>query len=377
LKSLIKKILRETTLITEGPICGDKTGDACGNCGDGYVWTDSYVTNSCICNHPQGAVCHSTGMYGYGGTPALTPNTVKGYKGRPRLRESGPPGIVNITGTYKDVKPHYNFQSQGPMPGRVRGPGYDFESKGPEGVNYFMEEDGDEVNPWAICTSSLGLEGKKRKDYSQTEKNKYEKCVLSMKGKIEESNIEKLIKKTLRESRQLLKESCTCYTENPVSGGPMLVYDLCGQGTQAASCSCCCSAWLHPHYVEDQPCLTTMVVPSSGGDDELSLYADDFLTVDDTGNVGDGLDIERDIQRGDLIKKTKNYGFGDKAIHSLRLREQENIAATLYKQDTAHRDDDTGTVIASTQMLDIMNVKLDTLTDIVTEIQENLSRDWM
>jgi hypothetical protein len=53
------------SIINEGPICGDKTGDACGNCGDGYVWTDSHVTNSCICNHSNGAVCHSTGSYIY------------------------------------------------------------------------------------------------------------------------------------------------------------------------------------------------------------------------------------------------------------------------------------------------------------------------
>jgi len=59
LRRLTKKILNE------GPICGDKTGDACGNCGDGYVWTDSHVTNSCICNHSNGAVCHSTGSYIY------------------------------------------------------------------------------------------------------------------------------------------------------------------------------------------------------------------------------------------------------------------------------------------------------------------------
>ena len=32
-----------------------------------------------------------------------------------------------------------------------------------------------------------------------------------------------IIKKALHEEKQLLKESCTCYTENPVSGGPALV----------------------------------------------------------------------------------------------------------------------------------------------------------
>tara|TARA_R110001592_G_scaffold125587_1_gene335693 strand:+ start:363 stop:1355 length:993 start_codon:yes stop_codon:yes gene_type:complete len=115
--------------------------------------------------------------------------------------------------------------------------------------------------------------------------------------------MEKLIKKILRENKQLLKESCTCYTANPVGGGPMLVYDLCQQGTQAASCSCCCQAWLHPTYVDQQECLTTSVAPpSSGGDDELGLYSNDFLTVDDsdTGGGGTGF-IERDNKRANIL----------------------------------------------------------------------------
>ena len=114
--------------------------------------------------------------------------------------------------------------------------------------------------------------------------------------------MEKLIKKILRENRQLLKESCTCYTANPVGGGAMLVYDLCQQGTQAASCSCCCSAWLHPTYVDQQECLTTSVAPPSSGGDELGLYSNDFLTVDDsdTGTGGTGF-IERDNKRANIL----------------------------------------------------------------------------
>tara|TARA_R110002012_G_scaffold243570_1_gene418133 strand:+ start:20 stop:1798 length:1779 start_codon:yes stop_codon:yes gene_type:complete len=115
--------------------------------------------------------------------------------------------------------------------------------------------------------------------------------------------MEKLIKKILRENRQLLKESCTCYTANPVGGGPMLVYDLCQQGTQAASCSCCCQAWLHPTYVDQQECLTTSVAPPNSGDDnELGLYSNDFLTVDDsdTGGGGTGF-IERDNKRANIL----------------------------------------------------------------------------
>ena len=117
--------------------------------------------------------------------------------------------------------------------------------------------------------------------------------------------MEKLIKKILRENKQLLKESCTCYTANPVGGGPMLVYDLCQQGTQAASCSCCCSAWLHPTYVDQQECLTTSVAPPSSGDDnELGLYSNDFLTVDDldTGDGGKSTGfIERDNKRANIL----------------------------------------------------------------------------
>ena len=142
------------------------------------------------------------------------------------------------------------------------------------------------------------------------------------------------LKKTLinEANKQLLKESCTCYTANPVGGGAMLVYDLCGQGTQAASCSCCCSAWLHPTYVDQQPCLTTSVVPpsSGGGDDDdgLGLYANDFLTVDDLdtgdggsylgGNLGmkdKGLKstdfIEKDNLRGDILMPKDREGSGD------------------------------------------------------------------
>jgi hypothetical protein len=167
-----------------------------------------------------------------------------------------PPGAFNVTGTYKDVKPNYTFRSQGPIPGRIHGPGYDFESKGPEGVNYFMEEEDEGANPWAICTSSLGLEGKKRKDYTNLEKGKYEKCVLGMKKKIKESRIKSVINRVLKE-------------------------------------------------------------------------------------------------------------------------EGEDIAATLYKQDTSYRDTDTGEVVASTEMLDRMNAKLDALTTMVTAIQDNLSRDWV
>ncbi len=38
-----------------------------------------------------------------------------------------------------------------------------------------------EKNPWAICTSSLGLEGKKKDDYTKGEEKKFERCVLDVK----------------------------------------------------------------------------------------------------------------------------------------------------------------------------------------------------
>ena len=66
------------------------------------------------------------------------------------IKESLPPGAtLSVTGVYPDVKPFYNFQSQGPQPGRIFAPGYNFqstgpynfESRGPEGVDYFTEED--------------------------------------------------------------------------------------------------------------------------------------------------------------------------------------------------------------------------------------------
>ena len=83
------------------------------------------------------------------------------------------------------------------------------------------------------------------------------------------NRLRNIIKRTLNEKKQLLKESCTCYTQNPVSGGPALVYYTCagqsGNATVAASCSCCCNAWLHPDDVADDDCLTTSVIPSGGG----------------------------------------------------------------------------------------------------------------
>ena len=43
-----------------------------------------------------------------------------------------------------------------------------------------------EKNPWAICTSSLDLDGKKRDDYTKGEKKKFERCVLDVKKSLKE-----------------------------------------------------------------------------------------------------------------------------------------------------------------------------------------------
>jgi hypothetical protein len=43
-----------------------------------------------------------------------------------------------------------------------------------------------EKNPWAICTSSLGLEGKKKEDYTKGEDKKFERCVLGVKESLKE-----------------------------------------------------------------------------------------------------------------------------------------------------------------------------------------------
>tara|TARA_R110000868_G_scaffold373537_1_gene637624 strand:+ start:2473 stop:3261 length:789 start_codon:yes stop_codon:yes gene_type:complete len=43
-----------------------------------------------------------------------------------------------------------------------------------------------EKNPFAICTTSLGLEGKKKDDYTKGEDKKFERCVLGVKKSLKE-----------------------------------------------------------------------------------------------------------------------------------------------------------------------------------------------
>jgi len=111
-----------------------------------------------------------------------------------------PKSYSTATGLYGNVQPSYNFKSRGPVPGRMYSPGFNYESKGPLGVSYFTEGDSEEPNPWAVCTSSLGLEGKKRKDYTKTEKANYEKCVLGVKKEIKESHINRVVNRVINES---------------------------------------------------------------------------------------------------------------------------------------------------------------------------------
>ena len=44
-----------------------------------------------------------------------------------------------------------------------------------------FESKKEKYNPWAVCTSSLGLEGKKREDYTKDESKKFERCVKDVK----------------------------------------------------------------------------------------------------------------------------------------------------------------------------------------------------
>jgi len=67
---------------------------------------------------------------------------------------------------------------------------------------------------------------------------------------------------------------------------------------------------------------------------------------------------------------TRGVRYGRKGV-----REQDEIVA-LHNQDTSYRDQETGAVVASTQMLDRMDMKLDNLSNKVDDIYDNLSRRW-
>ena len=58
-----------------------------------------------------------------------------------------------------------------------------------------------EKNPWAICTSSLDLTGKKKEDYTKNEKKKFEGCVLDVKKSLKEGKnpYEVILEQKMRE----------------------------------------------------------------------------------------------------------------------------------------------------------------------------------
>ena len=70
--------------------------------------------------------------------------------------------------------------------------------------NRQMMGEEEEVNPWAICTSSLGLEGRERDSYSKSESAKFERCVRDVKKQNEVRQIEEslvsLVKKYVSET---------------------------------------------------------------------------------------------------------------------------------------------------------------------------------
>lgn len=68
----------------------------------------------------------------------------------------------------------------------------------------------EEVNPWAICTSSLGLEGRERDSYTDAESKKFERCVTDVKKQNEVRQIEEslvsLIRKYIPETTMTKKD---------------------------------------------------------------------------------------------------------------------------------------------------------------------------
>ena len=63
-------------------------------------------------------------------------------------------------------------------------------------------------------------------------------------------------------------------------------------------------------------------------------------------------------------------------LDDITIREESDEIVALHKQDTSYRDQETGAVVASTQMLDRMDAKLDNLTNVVDDLYDNLSRRW-
>jgi len=100
----------------------------------------------------------------------------------------------------KDAEQEYSGQ-EGPHDEKDMAPdGMDDDS---DNDRQMMGEE-EEVNPWAICTSSLGLEGRERDSYSKSESDKFERCVRDVKKQNEVRQIEEslvsLVKKYVSET---------------------------------------------------------------------------------------------------------------------------------------------------------------------------------
>ena len=84
-----------------------------------------------------------------------------------------------------------------------------------------------------------------------------------------------------------------------------------------------------------------------------------------------------------LSKKEAEEMCRDTKISKKSLKEQEPIAAKQYSQTTTHRDEESGAVVESSLMLDVLDEKIDENTamliailDKVERLEENLSRRW-
>ena len=334
------------------------------------------------------------------------------------LRESipgNPKKYSTSVGLYGNVQPAYNYKSRGPVPGRMYSPGFNYESQGPLGVSYFMEDDDEGPNPWAICTTSLGLEGKKRKDYTQSEKTKYEKCVLGMKKEIKESHMDRIVEKTLNK-RKTLNESWMAFLhKNHVEAA----CDEC----EAKGCECSAS-----RYKRDRWGAWTLQVNCYG---RKCGYYDNKSTgspTDDTELKSRNIDITGDrltkttineSQHGSsYMAKKQLWGIAEKAkdmaerlpdntqledwmeshiakadsmmdsvYDSFDYANQMEIPGfegtmdalddlTIREQETEYRDQETGKRVESSVQLDMMTDYLIDIHTMVENMEENLSRRW-
>lgn len=146
---------------------------------------------------------------------------------------------------------------------------------------------------------------------------------------------------TIREESEVLSEGKTCWYRNNRGYGAKCSATWKGSGRHGSSC------------MNRARCL------SPKGADGGRVYADnDYIEY-------------RDVYRDDYELDNYDYVYGPYGI-----REESDEIVALHKQDTSYRDQETGAVVASTQMLDRMDAKLDNLTNVVDDLYDNLSRRW-